>query len=62
MDDNMQKPEGQYWYQSKLVKQDKFWAGNDNGSSSHDLNSRDALVDGGIILSADLGEVKCSSV
>lgn len=24
--------------------------------SSHDLNSRDAFVDGGIILSADLGE------
>lgn len=30
--------------------------------TSHNLNSRNALVDGGITLSADLGEVKCSSV
>lgn len=31
-------------------------------TSSHDLNSRDALFDGGIILSADLGEIKYGSV
>lgn len=37
MVDNMQRTEGPcvYWCQSKLIKQDKFWAENDNGSWWH---------------------------